>query len=110
MKIYPYVQILRELTGPAAHQKISSLLPRCLLTEGNSRWMSLRFVDPKQDLILLTSSPIHVQYTRLAERETKPNYNLLTDYRKDKTEVYDGRLNFVLGKKDKHIFEPAKLL
>lgn len=73
--------------------------------------MSLRFVDPKQDLIVLTSSSINVQYNRLAERETKPNYNILMNCKKkDKTKVYDGRLNFALGKKDKHIFEATKLL
>lgn len=55
-----------------------------------------------------TSSPIDVQYHGLTEGETKENHNL--DYLKDETNVYNGRLKFVLEKEDKHISEPTKLL
>lgn len=54
MKIFLCLRILKEVTKRAVHQKISSLLPSCLVKEANSSWISLRFVDPKQEVIVVT--------------------------------------------------------
>lgn len=54
MEIFLCRHILKGLTRPAVDHKISRLLPSCLFREGNSWWMSLQFMDPKQEVTVLT--------------------------------------------------------